>query len=160
MGDGAFKCSLTLSLVPCLSPLCKFQYSNQPVQYPPHSSTTISVSKRSKFCYHNKVPPKEAYITAVEEASSKLPPMEVDELRSDVSHLLRHPNNHYKNNTNLNLVECRALTELKQKYFKGGTHCRQGGGHGCHGSTRLHQQSTGLTTGHQYLQNSQQGPYR
>ena len=40
--------------------------------------------------------------------------MEADELRSDVSHLLRQPNNHSKNNTNLNLVECRALTELKQ----------------------------------------------
>ena len=75
---------------------------------------TISVSERSKFCYHTTVPPKEAYITAMEEASSKLPPMEADQLRSDVSCLIRQPNNNYKNNTNLNLTECRALTGLKQ----------------------------------------------
>ena len=45
--------------------------------------------------------------------------MEADELRSDVSHSLRQLNNHYKNNTNLNLVECRALTELKQDSSRG-----------------------------------------
>ena len=50
----------------------------------------------------------------MEEPSSKLPPMEADDLRSDVSHLWRQPNNYYKNDTNLNPVECRALTELKQ----------------------------------------------
>ena len=72
---------------------------NQPVQYPPHSSATNTVSVRSKFCYHTKVPPKEAYITAMEEASYKLPPMEADEVRSNVSHLLRQPNNHYKKTT-------------------------------------------------------------
>ena len=56
---------------------------------PPHSWTTITSGKRPKFCHNTQLPPTEAYITAVEEASSKLPSMEADELRSDVSHLLR-----------------------------------------------------------------------
>ena len=45
-------------------------------------------------------------------------------------------------------------------FIKGGTHCRQGGGHGHHGSTGLYQQSTGSTTRHQHIQNHQQGPHQ
>ena len=56
----------------------------------------------------------EAYITVMEEASSKLPCMEADELRSDVSHLLRQHNIQHNNQTNLNPLQCRALTQLKQ----------------------------------------------
>ena len=56
----------------------------------------------------------EAYITVVEEASSKLPSMEADELRSDVSCLLRQHNIHHNNQTDLNPLQCGALTQLKQ----------------------------------------------
>ena len=42
---------------------------------------------------------------------------------------------------------------------KGGTHSRQGGGHGNHRPSRLQQQSTNTTTIHQHLQSSQQGSY-
>ena len=56
----------------------------------------------------------EAYITAVEEASSKLPSMEADELRSDVSHLLRQHNIYHNNQINLSPIQHRALTQLKQ----------------------------------------------
>ena len=56
----------------------------------------------------------EAYITAVEEASSKLPSNETDELRSDVSHLLRQQHTQHNNHSNLNPIQCRALTQLKQ----------------------------------------------
>ena len=52
----------------------------------------------------------EAYITVVEEASSKLPSMEADELRSDVSCLLRQHNIHHNHQTNLNPIQCRAHT--------------------------------------------------
>ena len=41
------------------------------------------------------------------------PPREADELRSDISHLLRSQGNNNKK-TNLTIEECRALTELKQ----------------------------------------------
>ena len=40
------------------------------------------------------------------------PLREADELRSDISHILRNPNHNHK--TNLTTQECRALTELKQ----------------------------------------------
>ena len=56
----------------------------------------------------------EAYITAVEQASSKLPVQETDEVRSDVSHLLRQHHTQHKNQCNLNPIQCKALTQLKQ----------------------------------------------
>ena len=56
----------------------------------------------------------EAYITVVEEASSKLPSNEADKLRSDVSHLLRQQHNQCNNHSNLNPIQHKALTELKQ----------------------------------------------
>ena len=42
---------------------------------------------------------------------------------------------------------------------QGGSHSGQGGGHGHHGPTRLHQQSPKFTLGHQHLQSSPQGPH-
>ena len=56
----------------------------------------------------------EAYIKVVEEAASKLPSTEADELGSDTSSLLRCHNHHHNNHSNLNLAQCRALTQLKQ----------------------------------------------
>ena len=55
-----------------------------------------------------------AYITVVEEVSSKLPSNEAEELRSDVSHLLTQQHNQHNNHSNLNPIQCKALTELKQ----------------------------------------------
>ena len=54
----------------------------------------------------------------MEEASSKLPSNEAEELRSDVSHLLRQQHTQHNNNSNLNPVQCRALTQLKQDTFR------------------------------------------
>ena len=56
----------------------------------------------------------EAYITAVEEASSKFPYNEAEELRSDVSCLLRQQHTQCNNHSNLNPIQWKALTELKQ----------------------------------------------
>ena len=59
----------------------------------------------------------EAYITVVKEASSKLPSREADELRSDVSHLLRQHNIQHNNHSTLNPVQGRALTQHKQDTY-------------------------------------------
>ena len=72
------------------------------------------LQKRMQLCHNPQVPPIEAYITAVEQASSKLPAQEADELRSDVNRLLKQPQTHCRNQCNLNPIKCRALTQLKQ----------------------------------------------
>ena len=51
-------------------------------------------------------------------------PQEADELRSEISYILRNPNHNHK--TNLTIQEHRALTELKTRHIKGGPYCRQG----------------------------------
>ena len=56
----------------------------------------------------------EANTIVVEKTSSNLPSIEAEELRSDVSHLLRQKHTRYKNHSNLNAIQCRALTILKQ----------------------------------------------
>ena len=43
--------------------------------------------------------------------------------------------------------------------LQGGSHSGQGGGHGNHGPTRLHQQSPNITTRNQHLQSAPQGPH-
>ena len=43
--------------------------------------------------------------------------------------------------------------------LQGGSHSGQGGGHGHHGPTGLHQKSPNFTTGHQHLQSTTQGPH-
>ena len=45
---------------------------NQPVLNPPHNRTVVATSKRTQFDYHPEIPPIEAYITAMKQASSKL----------------------------------------------------------------------------------------
>ena len=87
---------------------------NQSVQNPPHNITVITTSKRAQFCHYPQIPPIEAYITAVEQASSKLPAQEADELRSDVNRLLKQSQTQCRNQCNLNPMQCRALTQLKQ----------------------------------------------
>ena len=78
-------------------------------------------SPRNSYPSFKKVPilpsppntPIEAYITAIEHASSKLPTQEADELRSDVNRILKQLQQHTKH-CNLNPSQCRALTELKK----------------------------------------------
>ena len=88
---------------------------HQPFQISPHFRSAISTTKRSKLCHNNQIPPMEAYITTVEETSSKLPSREADELKSDISHLLRQHNIHHKKHSNLYPIQCRAFTQLKQE---------------------------------------------
>ena len=57
-------------------------------------------------------PPKEAYGAAVEEACAKLHPSEVNELRSDCSHLLK--NHHPPSKINITPAEHRAIKELME----------------------------------------------
>ena len=87
---------------------------NKPFSNPPHHWSTIPPTKRSKFCHHSQIPPIDAYITATELASSKLPTQEVDEFRSDVNRLLNQQQQQHNNNCNLNPAQHRALTQLKQ----------------------------------------------
>ena len=57
----------------------------------------------------------ETYKTVVEEASSRPPSHEVEELRSDVSHLFLDKNTLKCNNhSNINPIQHRALTQLKK----------------------------------------------
>ena len=77
-------------------------------------------SPRNNYPYYKKDPtllsppntPIEAYITATEQASSKLPAQEVDEFRSDINKILKQQ--HHNNQCNLNPSQHRALTQLKQ----------------------------------------------
>ena len=55
-----------------------------------------------------------AYITAIEQASSKLPTQEADELRSDVNRILKQLQQQHNKQCNLNPSQHRALTELKK----------------------------------------------
>ena len=46
--------------------------------------------------------------------ASKLPAQEANELRSDVNRLLKQSKPQYKNQCNLNPMQCKALNQLKQ----------------------------------------------
>ena len=90
------------------------QVGYQPVQNPPHQGTIILTTKRTQLCYHPKIPHIEAYITATEQASSKLPAQKEDEFRSDINKILKQQQQHHNNQCNLNPSQCRDLTQLKQ----------------------------------------------
>ena len=64
----------------------------------------------------------EAYITVVEQASSKLPAQEADEVRSDVSCLLRQHHTQCKNQCNLNPHAMQVPHTTKARHIQGGTH--------------------------------------
>ena len=53
---------------------------------------------------------------------------------------------------------CTYHKEKEIVHHQGGSHSRQGGGHGHHGPTGLHQQSPSSTMGHQYIQSAPQDP--
>ena len=61
-----------------------------------------------------QIPPIEAYITATEQASSRLPAQAVDEFRLEVNKILKQQQQHHNNQCNLNPSQCRALTQLKK----------------------------------------------
>ena len=80
----------------------------------PLSKEQLSLlQKGPNFAIIPKYPPIKAYITAIEQASSKLPTQEADELRSDVNRILKQLQQHTKQ-CNLNPSQCRGLTELKK----------------------------------------------
>ena len=91
------------------------QMGYQLVQNPPHPRTIITPTKRTQLCHHPQIPPIETYISAVEQASSKLPTHDAQEFRSDVNKLLKQQQqSHCNNQCNLNSPQHRALTQLKQ----------------------------------------------
>ena len=114
----------------------------------------LLLQKGPNFAIHPQIPPIEAYITAVEQASSKLPAQEANELRSDVNRLLKQSQFQCTNHCNLNPMECKAPTQLKQDSSRVVLTVGQGGGHGHHGQGGLHQQSPSITTRQQHLQGS------
>ena len=107
----------------------------------PHVITVIPSTKTPQFCHNPQIPPIEAYITVVEQASSKFPTQDADELRADINWLLKQQHTQSRNHWNINP-----------------TQCRQGGGHGHYGPRRLHQQGQHTTTRFQHIQSSQKGP--
>ena len=72
------------------------------------------LQKGPNFAITPRYPPIEAYITATEQASSKLPAQEVDEFRSEVNRILKQIQQQHNNHCNLNPSQCRALTQLKK----------------------------------------------
>ena len=70
---------------------------------PPHPRTIITPTKRTQLYHYPQIPPIEAYISAVEQASSKLPTHEAEELRSDINNLLKQQQqSHHNSQCNLN----------------------------------------------------------
>ena len=81
----------------------------------PLTKEQLSLLKKGpNFAITPKYSPIEAYITATEQASSKLPTQKVDELRSDVNRILKQLQQQHNNHCNLNPSQYRALTELKK----------------------------------------------
>ena len=72
------------------------------------------LQKAPNFAITPKYPPIEAYITATEQASSKLPAQEADEFRSEVNRIQKQLQQQHNNHCNLNPSQHRALTQLKK----------------------------------------------
>ena len=125
---------------------------------PPHPGTIITSTKRTKFCHYPQIPPIEAYISAVEQASSKLPTHEAEEFRSDINKLHKQQQqSHHNNQCNINPpLQGPHTTQARQLW--GGSHSRQRGGHGDHGPRGIHQQSPNTSSRHQHIQSTQKGP--
>ena len=73
----------------------------------------MSSSEGTQFHHHVQEPPKESYITAVEEACTRLLPKDSEELRAESSQLLR---NNCLPKPNLTLQERNAIKELKEDH--------------------------------------------
>ena len=85
----------------------------QPIQTPLTNEQLSLLQKGPNFAITPQIPPIEAYITATEQASSKLPAQEADEFRTEVNKILKQQQ-HHNNHCNLNPFQHRALTQLKQ----------------------------------------------
>ena len=72
------------------------------------------LQKGPNYAINPKYLPIEAYITATEQASSRLPAQEADEFRLEVNKILKQQQQHHNNKCNLNPCQCRALTQLKE----------------------------------------------
>ena len=81
---------------------------------PPSPRNNYLSYKKAPILPLPQIPPIKAYITATEQASSKLPAQEVDEFRSEVSRILKQQQQLHNNHCNLNPSQCRALTQLKK----------------------------------------------
>ena len=88
---------------------------HQSLQHPLSSEQLSLLQKGPNFAITPKYPPIEAYITATELASTKLPNQEAEEFRSDVNRLLQQQQQqqHHKQ-CNLTPAQWRALTQLKE----------------------------------------------
>ena len=87
--------------------------------------------------------PIEAYITSIEQVTNKLPSQEADELRSDVNRILKQVQQPHNKHCNLN-PPVQGPYRTQTGPVQGGSYSRQGGGHGHHGPTGLHQQTQTL----------------
>ena len=94
------------------------QVGYQPILHPLTKEQLSLLHKGSNFAITPKYPPTEAYITATEQTSSKLPAQEADEFRSDVNKILKQQQQHHNNQCNLNPSQHRTLTQLKQDNFR------------------------------------------
>ena len=100
------------------------------------------LARGSNFSITPKYPPKDAYVAAMEEACSRLLPMEAEEFKSDSSFLLRNhcpPAN--LTSPQRNTGPWKNLGRTSQGWYLQQTR----GGHGGYGQTELHRQSLLLT---------------
>ena len=83
---------------------------HQLVKHSTQLSANFTTIQGTKFCSQTQTPSKEAYITAIEEACTKLPPGEAEELRAETSHLPRY--NCLPTKPNITMDEFKAIKEL------------------------------------------------
>ena len=116
----------------------------------------LPLGKRN-FAITPKYPPIEAYITATEQASSKLPAQEADEFRSQQNTKTTTTTTQQPLQPQPFSMQSPHTTQKGQ--HQGGSYSGQGGGHGHHGPRRIHQQGPSFTTGHQHIQSAIQGSH-
>ena len=116
------------------------------------------LQKGPNYAITPKYLPIEAYITSTEQVANKLSSQEADKLRSDINRILKQVHLQHNKHCNLN-PPMQGPYRTQTGPVQGGTHSGQRGGHGHHGQTGLHKQSTNITTGYQHLQTAPQGPH-
>ena len=136
------------------------QMGYQFIKDPTHHKTVVTLTKRTQLCHHSQVPPIEAYITVVEQASSKLPAQEAEEFRSDVNKLLKQTHIQHNNKCNINPTQCKALTQLKQDNSRVVLTADKGMAMVILDKEDYIQQGPGITSGHKHLQSSQKGSHK
>ena len=112
----------------------------QPFPNPPYQWTIIPPTQRTKLCHYSQITPIEAYITATEQASSKLPTQEVDKFQVWMSTGSKTTTATTQHPLQPQPSTMQSPHTAQTRQHKGGSHSGQGSGHGRHGSTRLQQQ--------------------